>query len=114
MTSHTPGPWSLLANEVISKSGDVIADVTGGEGNRFIDDEDNLECLANAHLITAAPDLLAVCRSVVKSPCTTPEGPGIRYGSIVRIDLPGTAWDALLAAVAKATKAISHPPKAPQ
>jgi hypothetical protein len=59
MTSHTPGPWSLLANEVISKSGDVIADVTGGEGNRFIDDEDNAECQANAHLIAAAPDLLA-------------------------------------------------------
>jgi hypothetical protein len=57
---HTPGPWQQVANEIIGGHGDLIADVTGGEGNRFVDEEDNIECLANAQLIAVAPDLLAV------------------------------------------------------
>lgn len=59
-TAHTPGPWALEANEV--RAGDnLIADVMGGEGTRFIDDKDNTECLANARLIAAAPELLEAC-----------------------------------------------------
>ncbi len=56
---HTPLPWKQLANEIIGPHGDVIATVTGGEGCRFIDDEDNIECSANMRLLLAAPELLA-------------------------------------------------------
>jgi hypothetical protein len=55
---HTPGPWGLLTGTISSASGDEIAEVVGGDGARYLDDEVNAECLANAVLIKAAPELL--------------------------------------------------------
>jgi len=64
-TTHTPGPWSLEVDAVISDATEAhICTVLGGEGTRFIDDEDNQECLANARLIAAAPDLLDALKEV--------------------------------------------------
>lgn len=55
--SHTPGPWSIECADIVSPAtGDVIAQVIGGEGTRYLDDEVNAECAANARLIAAAPD----------------------------------------------------------
>lgn len=55
--SHTPGPWSIEVADVVSPTtGDVIAQVIGGEGTRYLDDDVNAECVANARLIAAAPD----------------------------------------------------------
>lgn len=64
MSKHTPGPWKLIANEVIAASGDVIADVVGGEGCRFVEDDQNVECLANANLIATAPDMLTALQDI--------------------------------------------------
>lgn len=62
---HTPGPWlaasrasSVVGLPVVAQSGRSIASVTYfGLGDDF--QMHNDECLANARLIAAAPDLLA-------------------------------------------------------
>lgn len=56
--SHTPGPWLNEFGSILGGKGHYIASVTGGDGNRFVDEEDNVECAANARLIAAAPELL--------------------------------------------------------
>lgn len=60
---HTPGPWIVEDGSSLVTGGDgnSIADVIGGSGLGFLDENDNAECLANARLIEAAPDLLAAC-----------------------------------------------------
>ena len=55
---HTPGPWELIAESVEDSRGNSIAMVTGGSGRQYVEDEVNAECLANACLIAAAPELL--------------------------------------------------------
>ena len=68
MSKHTPGPWSLGAPEVVGKGlfvpihaehhGELATVVWRMEDDHF----DNLpspSCEANAHLIVAAPELLA-------------------------------------------------------
>lgn len=61
-TKHTPGPWCVEhETEIIAAEGQRIAEAdtrsinfTGGEAN------------ANAHLIAAAPDLLAACEAATE------------------------------------------------
>lgn len=66
---HTPGPWEkgIFWNSVrISAGGKHIADVYDhrfmGEGHEVGD-----ENAANARLIAAAPDMLAVLRAIVEA-----------------------------------------------
>ena len=71
MSTHTPGPWtqdkewrrSDIANRVTTITSDATADVValiiGGGPETEAEDE------ANARLIAAAPDLLAVCKAVL-------------------------------------------------
>ena len=64
---HTPGPWY---HEADSHTGAVK---TGGKQLIASDFGDDPECneddrqIANARLIAAAPDLLAVCKAVAES-----------------------------------------------
>jgi hypothetical protein len=93
--THTPGPWHLLSE--LDGDGDIlricqthapspgfhIALVYGHGG----DIEHDTERTANAHLIAAAPDLLAAAKAILQ--------PGDNTDS-------AAAWQALAAAVTKA------------
>lgn len=83
MSKHTPGPWKLyrIASDVVFVNEDRIA---RGESipayNRKIaempnwSDENYDEKMANARLITAAPELLEELKiAVMNCPCSIPE-----------------------------------------
>lgn len=69
MSKHTPGPWSALTPDQFGRQ--VQADWVVAGGDAYIcvgpqwDDEYRDESLANAHLIAAAPELLALARRVM-------------------------------------------------
>ena len=48
----------MVAGEIEDNKGNTLAEVIGGDGRRYIDSDVNAECLANAHLIAAAPELV--------------------------------------------------------
>jgi len=72
---HTPGPWTLRLAHSIIDPGDIgihapKARTANIHAECFAEfwkkgDIRNDECLANAHLIAAAPDLLAALRDLV-------------------------------------------------
>lgn len=71
---HTPGPWFTKNGQRIlsqSKSAPIVAQVNTVDGDDF-----HREMLANASLITAAPELLAACEAALELiepvPCTEP------------------------------------------
>lgn len=92
MSKHTPGPWHTNPDSDLRRIGVyagseeeiVICDVTDE------DLEHDLEIEANAALIVAAPDLLAVCKAVV-------EEDGFRGSALMRKRI-----DEMTAAIAKA------------
>lgn len=60
---HTPGPWKVYKDS--REINYVVTNGTGGIGNQdckasYIDTD------ANAHLISAAPELLAACRELTQ------------------------------------------------
>ena len=57
--SHTPGPWKTLPNEEFEWSG--VADSTGHPLASCL----NADRKANAHLIAAAPEMLAALKEEV-------------------------------------------------
>ena len=63
---HEPGPWILGG-----ASGRMITTPSGYYGDGFIADVDTL---ANAKLIAAAPDLLAACEIAMSSLLSTEKG----------------------------------------
>ncbi len=70
---HTPGPWQLDDETEIHKEGFIIASVTWPEDSPCLDEDDDLEALteeatANAHLIAAAPELLAALKLIAAVP----------------------------------------------
>lgn len=91
---HTPGPWHVASNEelrrvrgalcddrpiAVNKGSYVLAAVWGGP--TIVHNEDI--CKANAHLIAAAPDLLAACVAM------------LRYLDDTSIAQPARKWQAL-------------------
>ncbi len=65
MAKHTKGPWFLFGNPAHCVGGPHVENGTGGIamcGMRLREPE---EAAANARLISAAPDLLAVCEALV-------------------------------------------------
>jgi len=65
--SHTPGPWSLSAESVYATR------VDGPDGNKVAlaqyllsEGRSTPEAIANARLISAAPDLLEVCEEILE------------------------------------------------
>jgi len=83
---HTPGPWKYRgwpAKRVDANTDNPamvgqIAEVdTYGTVNYGIDSKAaGLEAAANAQLISAAPELLAACRAVLRAPSVNSDGPG--------------------------------------
>lgn len=93
---HTPGPWEVYAQFNI-RSTAVNRDVgnCGGPHDGRVEDGGFAENCANAHLIAAAPELLAACQAYSDycDPTTTGEPVLIRIREQIR------------AAIAKATGA---------
>lgn len=63
MSDHTPGPWE----DIINDEGELWVVIDNGDHDIFIGDMEDTcgECHANAQLIAASPDLLAVCEALV-------------------------------------------------
>jgi len=60
---HTPGPWKAGPFNVIADSGAIVADCCARDA--ITGTPAPAEYAANAKLIAAAPDLLAVCKMVL-------------------------------------------------
>ena len=84
--SHTPGPWTLADNRHAVVIESNANDFRGLSCEVDKDDYDHATAMANAHLIAAAPDLLAALIGVVRV-----------------ADRATVEFDAARAAIAKAT-----------
>ena len=62
MSKHTPGPWKIEWGE--DSSGPFVAEICSENGDHIVDTESGNypPYEADARLIAAAPDLLAVCK----------------------------------------------------
>lgn len=90
---HTPGPWRLHSEDLRGGTYWVVT-MPGAEETIDIFEGDNGE--ANAHLIFAAPDLLAACRALDAALCAGFETKATRHAGRM-------ALIAARAAIAKAT-----------
>ena len=54
MSAHTPGPWEAVKTVVYTPEGKILASFVRG----FLDRKNHAEDVANANLVSAAPDLL--------------------------------------------------------
>jgi hypothetical protein len=101
MTKHTPGPWNIVG-ESIYANGEHILMLYGR--NLEVEPNHDVEQIANAHLIAAAPDLLKACTRVLGWLVAAEAELGgplpIKYAASVQ--KPVTV-EALRAAIAKAT-----------
>lgn len=94
---HTPGPWEARNDHPTSACLHVTDSRGGDVATVFFAPEEDPDSrylpvrAANARLIAAAPDLLAACRAVESAQ---------RGGDY------GAAFDAVRAAIAKATEAV--------
>ena len=85
--AHTPGPWratrhsSIVGTAVMANRGIVVASVLGSPE----------VCQANARLIAAAPDLLALAKRYA-SECSECEGTGVKLVWAENAD-HNDAWD---------------------
>lgn len=64
---HTPGPWQMSGSRGLSP--EYRGHGVGPDGKDYVvvvpyNDKDHAECIANARLIGAAPDLLAACKAL--------------------------------------------------
>ena len=60
MSKHTPAPWTVANRAIYGTNGVVKPFIASVE-----DDHNDGETVANARLISAAPDLLDACRSAL-------------------------------------------------
>lgn len=63
MTGHTPGPWTVAEPGEVDEHYGVL-DGFGHTASVYGYPEEASAALANARLISAAPDLLAACQAV--------------------------------------------------
>jgi len=109
MSSHTPGPWRLSSESPLiikqdythiglgESSGVLIGSACGHENSGFFPSTE--EGLANARLITAAPDLLEALRDIIS--WIPNEATLARLGFLT--EAPELARKKAVAAIAKAT-----------
>ena len=69
--AHTPGPWRWFVSDSIDTSQPHIKTIVGANGQGFALTVGLYmqEDAANAHLIAAAPDLLAALKAVIANHC---------------------------------------------
>jgi hypothetical protein len=91
MTQHTPGTWVVYDDSNDGKTNRIEIAARGKTVARIYH-SDPTEDLPNARLISAAPDLLAVCQELEES---------VEYWS--EYDVPLGIVDRIRAAIAKAT-----------
>ena len=97
MSKHTPGPWINVKTVVLAKpksdkhSGTKVAEAMFSDepSEHYVDDKEEAE--ANARLISAAPELLAVLKELEES-----------TGYWSEYDVPLGIVDRIRAALAKA------------
>lgn len=110
--THTPGPWSVphfaepdvncecsyvLCDHLMGAVASVYCSGEGADWKSHGDNPKFAEACANAHLIAAAPDLLAALKKLAASHLATIEGEGFDPEHCVCSDL-----DDAFAAIAKA------------
>jgi hypothetical protein len=66
MSNHTPGPWHASTFLVSTKPGHYDYGRLSIVQTGCHDIRDPEECIANANLISAAPDLLAACFAAIE------------------------------------------------
>ena len=95
--NHTPGPWIFdeATGDVGTEDGVLI------HGNPPDDDDRDEELAANAHLIAAAPELLAACEAVLDG--VSLDVYRIAAADMGRMEPAEHAFDLLRAAIAKAS-----------
>ena len=63
---HTSGPWTVCGLNIGSENNKVVASCYKDSlDSVVVRPETDGECLANARLIAAAPDLLAACQGII-------------------------------------------------
>lgn len=92
---HTPGPWVVgsdagASGRMVGPMGEEeVCTVFGaGESN---DPETRPECLANARLIAAAPELLAIVEGLIETISATGEV-NLRTGDMTLVNLRAEAY----------------------
>ncbi len=85
MNKHTPAPWKIDSQDrgviIDSKSRDIAAmSIHAAMKNRSIESLDEKILEANAHLMAAAPELLAACEYVVRWHREHDSGEGELFG----------------------------------
>lgn len=63
LMKHTPGPW-VIKHEFNVYAGNRSVAACGGYSQNFDHEKVHAENVANAHLVSAAPDLLEVCQEI--------------------------------------------------
>lgn len=104
ITEHTPGPWVITQNgkPSLAVRGDrfTACTITGADGHDIADLRWNgLNAQrggANAQLLAAAPELLAVCEAIAGCPQAAPWLVRLPFGD-------GTVWDALQGLIERLT-----------
>jgi len=63
MSEHTPGPWEVIEHE----DGSIQTSICGAISSRYCRDNKvmGIEAMANAHLIAAAPEMLAGLKKAI-------------------------------------------------
>lgn len=118
MSKHTPAPWTvgryaMSVEGQTSKGTMKICDIRGwghltgqGHGALGLDQDEALKIqTANAHLIAAAPELLAALQEVVAVFDSNP--PSITDTVWVTGNSPQTLYDLCCAVIEKATAEVS-------
>jgi hypothetical protein len=85
--SHTPGPWQLTdysAFEICSYDHKVIASIIQMESQTY--DKDRNQQKANARLIAAAPELLAMLKRAVEASSHDYSWLGDAYAAIAKAE----------------------------
>lgn len=94
-SAHTPGPWLAEEHVIVTEDGQQVASVLP------FYDEREAESLADARLISAAPELLAALQAVLAADELDPRTwPSMCAASIATAD----AFAAARAAITKATE----------
>ena len=95
---HTPGPWRADGPWIEASNGDLVADANPDEGPAKGRDDlfyADTAIQANARVLAAAPDLLAVLRELL---------PAIEHSGVGYSHIPSELRQKARAAIARATE----------